>query len=147
MWPNKAAFAGHMSGGILAKALGARFNVTGFAFEAPVLAHSQAASYVGSDANRGAGYRMVNAFSGSTFFSAHEDNISMNVRFPNYQSYVKPANPYETFCMMAAGCLDTDRVDQLCATAVGADLYMSYFRRWSRERSPIKLRERAQPVD
>jgi hypothetical protein len=141
LWPNHWAFGGHMSGGILAKALGAFYNVTSFSFEAPVLQHSQASFYVNSDANMGAGYRMMNVFSGSTLFSAHEENISMNVRFPNYQSYLKPANPYETLCMMEAGCTNTDRMDQLCATAVGADRYMSYFRRWDRERTPIRLRK------
>jgi hypothetical protein len=134
---NSTVFTGHMPGGTVAKTLAAANKFSGVAFECPVLANSPAAVYASTIDNVAAGFRLVNVFSDDSLFSASEANISMNVHVPKYQSYFKPANPYETFCMVNAACATDDRADLLCKRVVGAETYMLFFRQLGRERLSI----------
>jgi hypothetical protein len=137
---NSTVLSGHMQGGVIAKTLAAASNFSGVGFECPILANSPASAYAATSVNIAAGFRLVNVFSDSSLFTASEANISMNVHIPMYQSYFKPANPYETFCMLNAGCTFDDRADVLCSKIVGAGRYEHFFRQWGRDRSPVKIR-------
>ena len=66
-----------------------------------------------------------------------EEEMISNVRLPKYQRLFKPANVYETFCLIAAGCTTTNEYDQFCSKTVGSSTFMSYFDTWNRTRTPI----------
>jgi hypothetical protein len=124
---------GHMSGGLIAKAVGTRLNERVVAFESPMFSASLL-----DRMNLSREYlNFVNVYSSGSLFTMQEDGTVQNVFLPQYQSLWKPANPYETFCVIAAGCVVDDRYDQLCGSAVGDEKYVEYFRKWNRNRTPL----------
>jgi hypothetical protein len=136
---------GHMSGGVYAKGIAlsdvcsgegteSYEKCYGVAFASPQ-SYGSTLSLVSSVSlrNRGSPY-ISNVYSDGSIFSMNELQTNQNVYFPSYQSYIKPATPYETFCLIAAGCVTDDRYDYLCSSAVGQDAYMGYFTKWGRYR-------------
>jgi hypothetical protein len=137
---------GHMSGGVYAKGIassevcsphgnGSSVKCYGVAFESPQ-SYGSTLTLVSLAKPRGSPH-ISNVYSDSSFFSMIELQTNQNVYLPSYQSYVKPANPYETFCHIAAGCVMDDRYDHLCSAAVGGHVYVDYFKKWGRERGNL----------
>jgi hypothetical protein len=81
------------------------------------------------------GSKMLSVYSGSSFFSvAESDLIGLNIRLSDKQALWKPANPYEMFCLIGAGCTNDDRFDNLCDDAIGREKYEGYLEAWKRSR-------------
>jgi hypothetical protein len=126
-------FTGHFSGGLISKSAAMEFGSWTIAFES--LLYGSTAMALCTEEPNETGFRMLNVYSGSSFFSAAEsDSIGLNIRLPDEQALWKPANPYETFCLIAAGCTDDDRFDNLCDEAIGRKKYVEYFEAWERSR-------------
>jgi hypothetical protein len=140
-------FTGHMSGGMISKALGIANDTYAVAFESPRFVHSRISDEVKSNLNlKGVKLQtrnIVNVFSNTSLFSVSDISAADNIQLPMFQTILKPANPYETFCLAAAGCVFDDGFDWLCDVAVGRDRYMKYFERWRRDREPMTI----QPSD
>jgi hypothetical protein len=133
---------GHMSGGLIAKALGIANETYAVAFESPRFVHSRLSEEVKADKKLPGGAKMgtrniINVFSNTSLFSVSDMTASDNIQLPKFQNIFQPATPYETFCLAAAGCVSDDRFDQLCGAAVGGEKYMRYFDRWKRPRTQI----------
>jgi hypothetical protein len=79
-------------------------------------------------------YSIINEASGTSIFATDDEMAKWNYRMPDWQKWWKPSNPYETFCLLAAGCVDDDRYDHICNASVGAERYREYFASWNRER-------------
>ena len=137
-------FTGHMPGGLAAKyasALSMEMDSPAYsvAFEAPTLSTSKMAQQtLGLSGNKGS-YYMYNLYSDTSLFSFAETNLTANVKMPTSQSIFKTANVYETFCLLAAACAETDRYDRFCVHTVGREKYEKYFEGWSRTRDPIDI--------
>jgi hypothetical protein len=144
-WTGKMpVLTGHMSGGFIAKALGIANESYAIAFESPRFVHSRLSEEVKADKGLPGGAKMgtrniINVFSNSSLFSTSDMTASDNIQLPKFQTVFKPATPYETFCLAAAGCVSDDRFDHLCDVAVGREKYMRYFDRWKRPRTPVTV--------
>jgi hypothetical protein len=127
-------FSGHMSGGIVAKALAKDLESYAAAFESPAFKYSYIEA--STDQTRpSAVYRSINVYSGSSILSVLEDSITMNVKLPSAQSLFKAATPYDTFCLVAAGCTITDEFDGICAQLIGVEKFEKFFELWLRKRN------------
>jgi hypothetical protein len=127
-------FSGHMSGGIVAKALATEMESYASAFESPAFKYS----YIEASTNQthpSAVYKTINVYSDNSLFSVLEDSVTLNVRLPPAQSVFKPATPYETFCLIIAGCSVTDEFDGICTQLIGAQKFTQFFELWFRPRN------------
>jgi hypothetical protein len=125
---------GHMSGGVYAKGIAFAEYCYAVAFESP---QSYGSSFTNDIDPHYTTPRTTNVYSDRSIFSMIEHDTIQNLHLPSYQSYIKPANPYETFCHIAAGCVMDDRYDHLCSSAVGEKMYLDYFEKWRRERGNL----------
>jgi hypothetical protein len=80
-------------------------------------------------------YFIVNEASGSSVFAMDDTLAKWNYRLPDWQQWWKPATPYDTFCLLAAGCVYDNRYDAICNASVGFDRYSQFFESWNRSRS------------
>jgi hypothetical protein len=80
-------------------------------------------------------YFIVNEASGWSWFAMEDPSAKWNYRMPDWQGAWQAANPYDTFCLLAAGCVDDDRYDAICHTSVGAERYREFFASWNRNRT------------
>jgi hypothetical protein len=128
-------FAGHMSGGIVSKALATDQGSYAVAFESPAYRYSYIAAST-KDNSTSAEYETVNVYSETSLFSVLEPSITLNVRLPQEQSIFNPANPYETLCLIAAGCATDDQFEALCEQLIGRETFREFFDRWLRPRVP-----------
>jgi hypothetical protein len=124
---------GHGASGVYVKGLAMQQNVFGVAFEATIYGASPP-SFFFSVPTKTREFSLVNVFSGPSLLSMDEPVAKGNHHMPDLQSLLKPANVFETFCLVAAGCVDTDELDHLCTEAVGFNNYQRYFRAWGRAR-------------
>jgi hypothetical protein len=131
----RPVFSGHMSGGVLSKALASEEQEGGYAvaFEAPVFQYSYIAASTQNATS--AEYETVNVYSDSSLFSALEEGLTMNLRLPRAQSVLAPASPYDTLCLIAAGCTETDEYDGLCEQLIGKERFVEFFELWLRKRN------------
>jgi hypothetical protein len=123
---------GHSSGGLYAKDTVSGLGCYGVAFESPQMFGSTLQLF--SDYYDDSSRRISNVYSAGSLFSMMEHGTIQNLYLPSYQSHIKPANPYETFCLIAAGCVIDDRYDHLCSSAIGEKVYLDYFKKWDRRR-------------
>jgi hypothetical protein len=129
-------YVGHTSGGIVAKAMAVNPMIDhfpAFTFESPKFNTSAMEYYTNSnDFN----YPMFNIYSDPSLFSYADQNLAANFRLRNKDGIFHLTNPYETFCLLAAACTDTDQFDYLCEQVLGSkDKYFDYFAHWNRTRS------------
>jgi hypothetical protein len=80
-------------------------------------------------------YFIINEASGSSVFAMDDTLAKWNYRIPDWQKWWRPASPYDTFCLLAAGCVHDDRYDALCSAAVGKEQYRDFFTSWNRNRT------------
>lgn len=78
--------------------------------------------------------QILNFYSGNSFIASPQVMPSVNVNIRGYQAFWKPANRYETFCLLAAGCVTDNWFDQLCAGVIGMDRCQGYFEDWKTPR-------------
>jgi hypothetical protein len=128
-------FVGHMTGGLLAKALAVQNGAFSVAFESPVLNSSLLSHRI--DSSEEENDQVFNLYSPRSFFAHWEPGPSHNVKLPVYQRFWKPANPYETFCVLAAACVTTNEFDDICNKAVTEPKYRTYFQVWHRDRFDV----------
>jgi hypothetical protein len=76
----------------------------------------------------------LNVYSPGPVPSFPEGNAATNIRLPTYQGSLHLSTPYQMFCYIAAGCVNDDRSDHLCGSAVGIYEYKEYFHGWGRDR-------------
>jgi hypothetical protein len=79
-------------------------------------------------------WSLLNIYSGTSVLTMPEEAAKGNLKLPDVQSMWSPANVYETFCIIAAGCVSDDTFDHLCDAIVGLDTYKYYFSTWGRYR-------------
>ena len=136
-------FTGHTPGGLAAKfstalLMSSHIPAYSVAFESPTLTSSQVAQEVfGLFGNPGS-YYMYNIYSDLSLFSFSEQNITVNIRMPQSQSVFDLSNVYDTFCLIAAGCAETDRYDRFCVETIGRDKYLGFFKKWTRTRNDLE---------
>lgn len=139
---------GHMSGGMSAKYASLKYGFYSVAFESPRLSTSAVSAMAVKLIWHVTNYaklmtqnrdKIHNFFSGNSLFSFMEDETMENVRLPDIQSFLKPANVYETFCLIAAGCTMSNQYDRFCSKTVGESTFLSYFDKWNRTRTNITL--------
>jgi hypothetical protein len=130
---NTPVFVGHMVGGLLAKTMAMNFGAYAVAFESPKYKDTvlswDAKETEGSDA------RIINVESDDSIFAMTEDVVASNMKIPTTQSFFKPANPYETFCLIAAACTTDDYYDTICDATIGMKKFKEYFNVWGRPRT------------
>jgi hypothetical protein len=80
-------------------------------------------------------YFIVNEASGSSVFAMDDTLAKWNYRLPDWQEWSKPATPYDTFCLLAAGCVLDNRYDAICNATVGFERYVEFFGSWNRNRT------------
>jgi hypothetical protein len=80
---------------------------------------------------------VVNEVSGKTMWAMIDEFTMSNYRLPGTSGFTHPTNPYETFCLVAAGCVSDDRYDHICNETVGWEQYRQFFTLWNRNRSRI----------
>jgi hypothetical protein len=125
-------YIGHGASGLFVKGLAMMFNQYGVALESGQFDCSPpSATFELEDA---AEYSLLNVYSGTSLLSMPEEAVKGNLMLPDVQSIWKPANIYETFCILAAGCVTDDSFDHLCGETVGMDKYLWYFDSWGRTR-------------
>jgi hypothetical protein len=128
---------GHRASGVLAKALAMAFNISVVAFEASAVGTALIGENV-ANYSRPRG-EIVNVDPlGALFVADADDDVSeqaVNLDLPRKQSWLTRENAFETFCMVAAGCVLDDRFDHICGTAVGMEKYAAFFAEWGRDRN------------
>jgi len=127
-------FVGHMNGGLIAKALSVHNKGQSIAFESQDLGSSLLIARVKT--NDWSGNEILNIHSDDSFFAFPEFGLSQNVKLPTYHAFWAFVTPYQTFCVIAAGCADDDRYDHICTTMVGKCEYARYHEVWGRARDP-----------
>jgi hypothetical protein len=138
-------FTGHMSGGFMAKGLAVDRDGDAVAFEAPRYIYSRLSAEIHEE--RTATWNIVNVFSDTSLFSMTDVNVTDNIKLPGFQSVARPANPYETFCLIAAGCVRDDTFDHLCTEAIGEQQFKTYFEGWRRSRIDVLKYDQTQELD
>jgi hypothetical protein len=125
-------FVGHGYSGAFVKGLAPLYRQYGVAFESGQFSRSPISTTFHISEPKGE--TMLNIFSGTSIMSMAEPLTKVNEKLPDLQSIWKPSNVYETFCLVAAGCVYDDAFDHVCSEAVGMDVYRQYFREWNRTR-------------
>jgi hypothetical protein len=77
---------------------------------------------------------LLDLYSGMSVLSMSDKITKANLKFPDLQIVCKPVTIYETFCVVAVGCVMDDAFDLFCSQGVGFDEYQRYFRAWNRTR-------------
>lgn len=136
-----AVFIGNSIGGMLAKSVGDSYHYPSIAFESlnyyRSLFHASMELYNGKDMFLTNGFEMINTYSPAQLFAAEEKNATMNIKLPRWKGFIKPMNPYETLCVVAAGCTVDGRYDNFCNATIGYDQYMYLYELWNRTRFEI----------
>jgi hypothetical protein len=125
-------YVGHGFSGVLSKGLAVLYRQYGLAFESGQFAGSPPATTF--DIKSPDGESLLNIYSSTSFLSMSEGMTKGNLKLPDIQSVWKPFNIYETFCLVAAGCVMDDAFDRVCTQAIGFEEYQRYFRAWNRTR-------------
>ena len=125
---------GHSGSGLLAKAVDFEFDPWRVAFEAfrfdqsPLLGAGYVAHAVKA--------RTANFFTETTLLD-QDTAAAWNVRFPPYGKTIPvPVSPFETLCVVQAGCGQDARLDQLCTEVMG-DEYLQLWDTFERPRQVI----------
>jgi hypothetical protein len=125
-------YIGHGSSGLFVKGLAMMFHQYGVALESGQFDCSP--PYGTFDLDDPAEFSLLNVYSGTSFLSMPEEAVRGNLMLPDVHSIWQPPNIYETFCVIAAGCISDDSFDNLCDQMVGIDTYKWYFDSWGRTR-------------
>ena len=139
-------YTGHSIGGMLAKSMGIAYLAPSISFES--LSYFRSLYQATMQFNTGEefydnrvrdffqvnGFKMINAYSPSQFFSALETNATMNILLPRWKRFFDFVNPYDTMCTIAAGCSTDTRYDYLCNATIGYSQYLHLFKLWNRTR-------------
>jgi hypothetical protein len=138
---NTILFTGHGVGGMLTKGVGTSFHENAVSFEGLPYHRSVFASAMtisrglaGEHPFPDNSYQIVGVWSPQSFLSFEDSNLSVTVQLPNKKNYLRPLSPYDTVCMIAAGCVTDARFDGYCDSAIGHDSYLTMFRYWNRSR-------------
>jgi hypothetical protein len=131
---SRAVFVAHSHGGVVARALALTREMAAVTFESSQYDLSPLQGFLGP-IDPTTEYVMVNELSGPSVFAMEDSLAKWNYRMPDWQKWWKPANPYETFCLLAAGCVADDRYDHICNESVGNEQYRNYFTSWHRKRT------------
>jgi hypothetical protein len=145
LWPELAAavarfhigpdpvFVGHAAGGLIAKAMGSLFRTYSVAFDAEQYLLSTLGANAPPDLQ--SFFKLVNVYAESSFFTRAEQYGTESISLPAFRSFFAFPNPYETFCMVAAGCVSDDTFDIFCNATIGIQRYRDFFAFWNRSRS------------
>jgi hypothetical protein len=127
--PVHTVAVGHSQSGLTARAAAMRNQIYGVSFESSQydLSPIQGFFPIPDAATK---YRLFNEISGSSMFAMHDDFSMWNYRIPDWQKWWRPANPYETFCVLVAGCTIDDRYDHICNATVGPERFQEYIGSW-----------------
>jgi hypothetical protein len=126
-------YIGHGASGLFVKGLAMQFKQYGVALESGQFELSPpSTTFIVT--GEGAEWSLLNVYSGTSVLSMPEEAAKGNLKLPDVASIWKPADIYETFCIIAAGCVTDDSFDSLCSEVVGLDTYQWYFRSWGRPR-------------
>jgi hypothetical protein len=127
--PMSSIAVGHSHCGLTARAAAINDSIYGVSFEGSQydLSPIQGFFPVPDPSTK---YRLINEASGVSLFAMHDDLSMWNYRIPDWQKWWKPANPYETFCLLVAGCTADDRYDAICNATVGAEQFQEYMSSW-----------------
>jgi hypothetical protein len=124
---------GHGAAGLIAKALALNHNWYGVSFESTQYERSPIEAFFASNDTRPQN-NIFNFYSEDSFLVLPEPESRLNYKMPAWQSYFRPAETYETMCLLMAGCVSDDRFDALCSDLVGFRQYQRYFQSWGRRR-------------
>jgi hypothetical protein len=134
-WNHVPIFGGEVTGGLVAKFIAYNIGAWAIPIESPVYRYSFF-DFLGDDEDSSAAIHVVNAYASNSLFSFREPGIASNVRLPSYQGLWRPRNPYQSLCLILAGCTQHSDYDDFCREAVGMDTFMDYFKEWQRPRVP-----------
>jgi hypothetical protein len=128
----RPVIVGHMSGGLVAKAVGLTVNGYTVAFETIRYRDSVMELLTGKpdDDSRD----MYNVYSSPSIFAMPEEEITTNIHLPAAFAIFRPPTAYSTFCLLAAGCVSSDAYEALCRDKELDLPYDEYFEHWFRER-------------
>jgi hypothetical protein len=130
----RSVMVGHSHMAVVSRALAMHKEMYGVTFEGSQYEFSPLHGFFGSPPKHMEG-GIVNEASGKSLFAMDDTIAKWNFRMPDWQKWWKPSNPYETFCLLAAGCVYDDRYDHICNASVGHERYVEYFSSWNRERT------------
>jgi hypothetical protein len=125
---------GHDAEGLIAKGLGLLNSQTTSAWETPMMGRSPVDAMFSGSSFPERAYSVSNYFSGTTLISMPDMLAKLNLEMPPFQKIWSPASPYETFCLLVAGCTTDNRFDQICDKVVGEERFKEHFRAWGRRR-------------
>jgi hypothetical protein len=130
---SRPVMTGHSHSGLPMRAIAMKNGIYGISFEGSQYDLSPLHGFFGYPKEE-VEYSIINEASGNSIFATDDEMAKCNYHLPDWQKWWKPSNPYETFCLLAAGCVDDDRYDHICNLSVGAERYREYFASWNRKR-------------
>lgn len=134
-------YTGHSIGGLLAKSMGSFYHVPSVAFESLNYYHSLFSAAMTSYSSHiefiTNGFQMINVYSPSQLFAQVESNSTMNIELPKWKGSLDYINPYDSTCLIAAGCAVDGRYDGFCDNIMGIEQYKYLFSLWNRTRSDM----------
>jgi hypothetical protein len=130
----RSVLIGHSHSALVVKPVAMMTTSYGVAFEGSQYQLSPLEGFFGQPPTERE-YVIVNEASGDSIFAMDDTIAKWNFRMPDWQKWWKPANAFDSFCLLAAGCVFDDRYDALCKPSVGAEEYRTFFESWSRERN------------
>jgi hypothetical protein len=130
----RPVLVGHSHAGLVTRAVAMKDGIYGVSFEGSSYEFSPIEGFFG-EISKPAQYAIINEASGTSLFAMDDEMSMWNYRMPDWQHWWKPANPYETFCLVAAGCVNDNRYDHLCDVSVGLSRYKEFFASWNRKRT------------